>query len=345
MQLSAREIAGLVNGVVEGDPEIQVSRPSRIEEGGKGTISFIGHKKYEKYAYSTTASVLLVSHSFTHREPIRPTLRRVENVYNCVAYLLELFSGQNSQPQSISSQAFIHEEALLGENVGVGPFAVIEKGARIGAGSVIFSQSYIGQNVQIGKNVLIYPGVRILQSCIIGDHCIIHANAVIGSDGFGFARQEDKSFRKIPQTGRAIIEEKVEIGANTVIDRGSIGDTVIRAGVKLDNLIQIAHNVEIGSNTAIAAQVGVAGSTKIGEHCEVAGQVGFSGHLTIADGTRIQAQSGIGSSVTKPNQSLFGYPAFGYGDFLRSHVVFKKLPELYKKIQELEKRLNQQRND
>ncbi len=335
----------MVNGTIDGDPDIRVDRPSRIEEGGEGSISFIGNKKYEKYAYTTSASILLVSQSFQPRQPVRPTLIRVKDVYTCVAFLLERFSGQNSQPKDISDQAFIHEEAVLDEQVGVGPFAVIEKGARIGAGSVIFSQAYVGQDVRIGKNVLIYPGARILQACIIGDHCIIHSNAVIGSDGFGFARQEDKSFRKIPQTGRVIIEDQVEIGANTVIDRGSIGDTIIRAGVKLDNLIQIAHNVEIGNNTALAAQVGVAGSTKIGKGCEVAGQVGFAGHLDIADSTRIQAQSGIGSSVKEAGQSLFGYPAFGYHDFLRSHIIFKKLPELYKKIQELEKRLDQQHDD
>lgn len=341
MQLSARELAILLDGAVEGDPEVKVSHPSKIEEGGKGTITFLANLKYEEYAYTTTAGILLVSKDFQPKQPITATLIRVEDVYAALAILLNKFGKPNHLPKGISENAFVHSSANLGKRVSVGNFSVIKENARIGEGCSIFSQVYLGENVALGKNVTIYPGVKVLRDCVIGDNCIIHSNAVIGSDGFGFAHQQDGSFDKISQVGNVIIEDNVEIGANTTIDRASIGSTIIKSGVKLDNLIQIAHNVELGENTVIAAQAGVAGSTKIGKACKVGGQVGFVGHVTIADGTQIQAQSGISSSVKTPGTALFGSPAIAYPDYIRSYAVFKKLPELYKRIHQLEKLLEE----
>jgi len=341
MQLSAKEIANIVEGNVEGDPEVLIDRPSRIEEGGKGSVSFLGNAKYEAYVYTTTASALLVSRDFQPKKPVDPTLIRVENVYTSIAQLLDHFGINNGKPTGVAPSAVIHPEADLKDDVAVGANTTIEAGVKIGSGTTLFAQVYIGQNVKIGQNTLIYPGVRILHNCMIGDNCIIHPNAVLGSDGFGFAPDPKGKYQKVPQTGNVIIENDVEVGACTTIDRATIGSTIVRAGVKLDNLIQVGHNVEIGENTVIAAQTGIAGSTKIGKNCQVGGQVGFVGHLSIADNIRIQAQSGIASSVKEPNQALFGYPAIEYGNYIRSYAVFKQLPDLYKRIHELEKRLKE----
>ena len=342
MQLSAKALAQFLNGTVEGDPEVCVSRPSKIEEGGAGTISFLGNPKYEDYVYSTTASVLLVSRSFEARRPIRATLIRVEDVYGAIAQLLEQFGNDNHQTAEISERAFIHPESQIGKDVAIGAYAVIESGTVIGDGCRIFPQVYIGTGARIGQNATIYPGARILAACEIGNNCIIHANVVIGSDGFGFAPLEDGSYKKIQHVGNVVIEDDVEIGANTTIDRATMGSTIIHTGVKLDNLIQVGHNVEIGAHTVIAAQAGIAGSTKIGKSCRIGGQAGFVGHVQIADGTQVQAQSGIASAVKEPNQYLFGSPAIGYKDFIRSYAVFKMLPALYRKLQKLEKKLNGQ---
>lgn len=340
MQLSALEIAQLLNGTVEGDPAVKVSRPSKIEEGGEGTISFLARDNYEEYAYTTTASVLLVSQAFVPKRPINATLIRVENVYNALSSLLEQFGNQLNSIGSVDKTAFIHPTATLAAQVSVGRFSIVEENVCIGAESYIGDQVYLGKNVEIGKNSIIHTGVKVMNNCKIGDNCVVHPNVVIGSDGFGFAPQADGTYKKIPQTGNVVIENRVEIGAGCTIDRASIGSTIIRSGVKMDNLVQIAHNVEIGENTVIAAQVGVAGSTKIGKNCRIGGQVGFAGHITVADGTQIQGQSGIASSVKTPNSALFGYPAFAYNDFIKSHAVFKKLPELYKKILKLEQKVN-----
>ncbi|MFN7116202.1 MAG: UDP-3-O-(3-hydroxymyristoyl)glucosamine N-acyltransferase [Saprospiraceae bacterium] len=345
MQLSAQEIAQLLNGTVEGNPAVLVSGPSKIEEGGEGTITFLARDNYEEYAYTTTASVLLVSRTFIPKKPITATLIRVDNVYNALSFLLERFGNQLNMTSGVDKTAFVHPDAQLASDVSVGRFSVIEANVQIGAGSYIGDQVYLGKDVTIGKNAVIYPGVKIMYGCRIGDNCVLHSNVVIGSDGFGFAPQEDGSYKKIPQTGNVVIEHNVEIGANCTIDRASIGSTIIRSGVKMDNLVQIAHNVEIGENTVIAAQVGVAGSTKIGKNCRIGGQVGFVGHITVADGTQIQAQSGIASNIKEPNTALFGYPAFAYNDFVRSHAIFKKLPELYKKISELERQINGNKKD
>lgn len=339
MQITARELAQFLGGTVDGDPDVTVNRPSKIEEGGTGTISFLGNPKYEPYAYTTTASVLLVSQEFTPKAPITATLVRVVDVYAAIARLLQQF-GQPVKPSpGIADTATVSEQATLGDQVSIGPYVVIEAGAQIGAGAVIQAQAYIGRDVKIGGNTLIYPGVRILDRCEVGQGCIIHANTVIGSDGFGFAPKEDRSYDKIVHVGNAVIEDRVEIGANTTIDRATMGSTIIREGVKLDNLIQVGHNVEIGAHTVIAAQTGIAGSTKIGKYCRIGGQVGFAGHVEIADGTQIQAQSGIAGSIKEPGQAWFGSPVIPYRDFIRSHSVFKQLPDLYKAIGRLEREL------
>ncbi|MEQ8703096.1 MAG: UDP-3-O-(3-hydroxymyristoyl)glucosamine N-acyltransferase [Phaeodactylibacter sp.] len=339
MQITARELAHFLGGTLEGNPDITVSQPSKIEEGGEGTISFLGNPKYESYAYTTTASVLLVSKDFEPKSPVSATLIRVDDVYASIARLLQQFGQQAKPAPGISDTAVISDEAMLGNQVSIGAAAIIEAGAQVGEGAIIMGQAYIGKGAKIGPNTLIYPGARILDRCEVGRNCIIHANAVIGSDGFGFAPKEDRSYDKIVHVGNVVIEDEVEIGANTTIDRATMGSTIIREGVKLDNLIQVGHNVEIGAHTVIAAQSGIAGSTKIGKYCRIGGQVGFAGHVEIADGSQIQAQSGIAGHIKEPNQAWFGSPIMPYRDFIRSHSVFKKLPELYKTISRLEREL------
>ena len=344
MYITAKELGVLLNGILEGDPTISVNGPSKIEEGKKGTISFLANEKYEAHAYSTEASILLVSKSFKPSKSIAATLIRVDDVYASLAVLLDTFGNEINQEIFISGQAYISELADLGEGVSIGHFSVIEKGVKIGKGSTIYPQVYIGEDVEIGAGVTLYPGVKIYFNCKIGANCIIHSNAIIGSDGFGFAPQEDGSFKKIPQVGNVIIEQDVEVGANTVIDRATMGSTVIRAGVKLDNLIQIAHNVEIGTNTAMAAQSGVAGSTKIGKNCMIGGQAGLVGHIKVADRTKIQAQSGINKTIKEAGSALYGSPALAYNEYLRSYAVFRRLPDLQKKISELQKQLDKLQN-
>lgn len=341
MRVTAKQLAELLNGTVEGNPDAWVDRPSKIEEGGSGTISFLGNDKYESYAYTTDASILLVSKTWEPKAPVQPTLLRVEDVYASIAKLFEQF-GEDPKASSsgISEQASVAADASIGNATAIGRFTVVEEGVTIGESCQIDDQVYIGLNVKIGNNTKIYPGVRILHNCEIGDNCILHSNCVIGSDGFGFAPQPDGSYKKIQQLGNVIIEDAVEIGANTTIDRATMGSTIIRSGAKLDNLVQIGHNVEIGANTVIAAQVGIAGSTKIGASCQIGGQAGFVGHIKVANGTRIQAQSGIASHVKKENQALFGSPAFHFTDYIKSYAVFKRLPELYRRLNSLERKFN-----
>jgi len=340
MQLTAQAIANLLNGTVEGDPDVEVSRPSRIENGSPGSIAFLADIKYEPYAYTTTASVLLVHRDFQPKHSLHPTLIRVNDVRAALVILFQQFGEQSSsKPVGISDKATIHKTASIGANAAIGKFCVVEENVRIGANCIIHPQVFIGKNVTIGDGVLLYPGVKIYHNCVIGDNCILHSNAVIGSDGFGYAQQEDGSYEKIVHVGSVKIEDNVEIGANTVIDRATMDATIIHTGVKLDNLVQVGHNVEIGKNTVIAAQTGIAGSTKIGANCRIGGQVGFAGHLEIADGTSIQAQSGIASKVREKNTALFGSPAIPYKDYIRSYAVFKKLPDLYKTISRLEQKL------
>lgn len=343
MHIAAKKIAQLLGGELEGDEEVLVSRPGKIEEGGTGTITFLSNQKYEDYAYSTPAAVILVEKNFQPAKPVAAAaLIRVDDVYDSVRQLLEHFGGALPSDGHISEHASLHPTVKLGSQVSIGTFTVVEEGASIGEGSILHPQVFIGKNVRIGKGCVLHPGVKIFHECEIGDQCILHANVVIGSDGFGYAPQNDGSYRKIPQIGNVVIESDVEIGANSTIDRATMGSTVIRKGVKLDNLVMIAHNVEVGQNTVVAAQAGFAGSSKIGKQCRIGGQAGFVGHIQVADGTQVQAQSGIAGPVEEPGKAFYGSPALPYRDYLRSYAVFKKLPELYRRINELEKKLKEQ---
>jgi UDP-3-O-[3-hydroxymyristoyl] glucosamine N-acyltransferase len=345
MEISAQQLAALLNGTIEGDPSVKITRPGKIESGQAGEICFFGNEKYEEYAYTTNASILLVANTFKPRQPIKPTLIRVENVYASLAFLLEKF-GEQTRPTTatISERAAIDPSVSIGKNVAIGDFVIIEEGAIIGDGCRLYGQVYVGKNVSIGSNSIIYAGVKIYYDCKIGERCILQSGAVIGSDGFGFAPQADGTYKKIHHAGNVILEDDVEIGANTTIDRGSIGSTMIRRGVKLDNLIQVAHNVEIGENTVIAAQTGIAGSTKIGRNGRIGGQVGFGGHLAIGDFVQIQGQSGVINNQPD-NVKLNGTPAIDFAGFMRSYVVFKTLPAMARQIAALEKRLKDGKGD
>jgi UDP-3-O-[3-hydroxymyristoyl] glucosamine N-acyltransferase len=334
MQITAKEVANIIGGSLEGEPEVLISRPAKIEEGGEGTICFLGHAKYEPYAYTTTASAIIVDRSFVPSQPLKATLIRVENVREAFTTLLQRFqAAQASQRSGIAAEASIDPAATLGDEVTVGRFSIVEKGAVVGAGSVLHDQVYVGVNVRLGENVVLHPGVRILHDCVIGDRCVIHANAVIGSDGFGFVPDPDTGvYQKVPHLGNVVIEADVEIGACTTIDRATMGSTFIRRGVKLDNLIQVGHNVEVGAHTVIAALAGIAGSTRIGAHCRIGGQAGFVGHIEIADGVQIQAQTGVAASVTEKGKILAGTPGMPYSDYLRSYAVFKQLPLIYRHL-------------
>jgi UDP-3-O-[3-hydroxymyristoyl] glucosamine N-acyltransferase len=340
MEISVRDLAKLLDGKLEGNPDIMVSKPGKIDEGGEGTISFLHNPRYEPYLYTTTASVVLVPESFLPKNRVKPALLRVKNVYHAMALTLEKFSEPILYPIGIADESIIHPSVVMGKKVSVGIYSVMEQNGIIGDHTIIYPQVYIAQNVKIGKNCILFPGVRILSDCEIGDYCILHPNVVIGSDGFGFVLDENAMLRKMPQLGRVVLEDYVEIGANTTIDRATLGDTRIKKGVKIDNLVQIGHNVEIGERTVIAAQTGVAGSTQIGANCQIGGQVGFSGHLKIADGTKIQGQSGIAESIVKEGQSFMGSPAISYFSFLRSFSIFKQLPSLLFRLQQLEKKQN-----
>ncbi|MGB3800868.1 MAG: UDP-3-O-(3-hydroxymyristoyl)glucosamine N-acyltransferase [Lewinella sp.] len=343
MQITAAALAKLVDATVEGDPEVIITGPARIEEASDGQITFLANPAYEHYLYDTKATAVLVSRDFQPRSRVTPTLLRVDNVYETVSGLLQVYQQDEAAKtvRQVSQHAVVDQTAKLGDRVRIGKFTVVSEQASIGAGTVVLDQVFIGPNVRIGENCTIYPGVRILRDCVIGSDCILHANVVIGGDGFGFLPDNEGNYQKIPQVGNVILEDAVEIGSNTAIDRATMGSTIIRRGVKLDNLIQIGHNVEIGANTVIAAQTGVAGSTKIGANCRIGGQVGFAGHLTIADGTKIQAQSGIAKHIKESGQELAGAPAFGYRDWIKSTILYGRLPELYKRITRLEKHLKE----
>ncbi len=340
MQISASELASLVNGQVEGNPDVILERPCRIEEGFSGGVTFLGNPKYEPYLYTTQASAVLIPCDLDLRKPVQACLIRVENVYASVAVLLQHFDQGDFLPEGISEHAFIHPEAELAEGVSVGPFAVIEAGARIGSGTSVGAQAYVGHQTVIGQGVRIFPGARILHDCVVGNNCTIQSNAVIGSEGFGYALGNDNQYERIPQLGNVVLEEDVDIGACTTIDRASLGSTLIQRGSKLDNLVQIAHNVQIGAYTAMAAQSGIAGSTKIGSGVQMGGQSGIAGHLNIADGVRLQAQSGVASNIEEKGQAVFGTPSLPIQSYLRSYVHFKKLPELSGGEQKLEKKLD-----
>ncbi len=340
MDITAAQLAHILNGTLEGNPNATVRQPARIEEAREGDFAFLDNPRYESYAYTTQASILLVNKTFQPSQPVTATLIRVDDVRTSLAFLLERFNdivNPNGAAPQIAENAQVHPDVQIGANTAVGAFTVVEAGVVIGSECTIYPQVFIGRNVQIGNNCKLFPGVRVHHNTIIGDNCVLHANAVIGADGFGFAPQEDKTWKKVPHVGNVVLENNVEVGANTCIDRAALGSTVLRSGVKIDNLVHIAHNVEVGKNSVMAAQVGVAGSTKIGENVQLGGQTGIAGHLTIADGTRVQAQSGIASSVKTPNQALFGAPAIDYNDYVRAYIVFKNLPDLQKKVRTLER--------
>jgi UDP-3-O-[3-hydroxymyristoyl] glucosamine N-acyltransferase len=342
MQFSAAQIAALINGKLEGNPEVLVNNFGKIEEAQAGQLAFLANPKYEEYLYSTRASIIIVNDNQILKEKINATLILVPDAYIAFASLLSKYQEMmNQQLTGIQEPVYISKTASLGENVFIGAFAYIGNNVKLGNNVKIYPQSYIGDDVSIGDHSVIYPGVKIYHRCVIGEYVTIHAGSVIGADGFGFAPQTDGSFKKIPQMGNVVIEDYVEVGSNATIDRATIGSTLIRKGVKLDNLIQIAHNVEIGSNTVIAAQSGVSGSTKLGKNVMVGGQVGIVGHIQIADGSKINAQSGVTKSMKTPNSAVTGSPAFDYTSALRAQAAARKLPEFEKRIIELEKLIQQ----
>ena len=339
MEFSASQIAALVSGKVEGDGNVTVSTFAKIEEGHPGAISFLANPKYTHFIYSTKSSIVLVSNDFVPEEPISCTLIRVADPYATVAFLLDMVSKMTAvQPEGVEQPSYVAEGVEIAAYCYVGAFAYVGKGAVIGKNVKIYPQVYVGAGAVIGDNTILYPGVKIYHGCKIGKNCILHSGVVIGSDGFGFAPVNGE-YNKIPQLGIVELEDNVEIGANTTIDRAMMGATKIRHGVKLDNLIQIAHNCEVGANTVMAAQAGVAGSTKIGAGCMVGGQVGFAGHIHVGDGSEIGAQSGIPNDV-KPGSRLMGYPAVNAGEFARQAVYTKNLGKLFDRVKNIEKELN-----
>ncbi len=339
MKFTAKQISEMLNGTVDGDENAIVSKLSRIEEGETEGITFLANPKYTQYIYTTNASVVVVSKDFVPEKPLKPTLIKVENPYLSFAVLLEAYNQIKLNKKGISPHSFIHKSAVVGKDCYIGEFVSIGENVILGDNVKIYPNSYIGDNTKIGNNTTIFAGVKLYSDSIVGEKCTIHSGAVIGADGFGFAPAGDNNYQKIAQTGNVIIENNVEIGANTTIDRATLGSTIIRKGVKIDNLIQIAHNVEIGENTVIAAQTGVSGSTKIGKNCMIGGQVGIVGHISIADNVKIQAQSGINKSITIEGEAVQGAPAYNIKDYLRSYIHFKNLPTLVSRLEELEKKL------
>lgn len=339
MELSAQQIADFLGGTVDGNPEVKVSNFSKIEEGQPGTLTFLANPKYEHYIYNTEASIVLVNNDFSPAEQVTATLVKVENAYSALAMLLNLVEQSKPKKTGVSSTAFIATSATLGDDCFVGNFAYIGENVRLGKNCLIYPNTYIGDNVTIGDNCILYPHTTIYNGCKIGNNCILHAGSVIGSDGFGFA-PEGENYKKIPQLGNVVLEDNVEIGANTTIDRAVMGSTIIRRGVKLDNLVQIAHNVEVGENTVMAAQVGIAGSVKIGSHCMFGGQVGLAGHIHIADGVVFGAQSGVISDI-KEAKTVLGAPAIDAKNFMRSSAVFNRLPDMYRTLGQLQREIEQ----
>lgn len=328
MEVTAERIAQHFNGEIVGDPNVKVSSVAKIESGKAGNICFLANPKYEHHLYTCKASIIIINRAFLPKEPIEPTLILVDNAYEAVASLLDLLNSlkrANRRGRAFSSKCAWSSK--IGKGVYVGDFSYVGKKSKIGKGTQIYAQVYVGHDVTIGEGCILYPGVKIYDGCKIGNNCILHSNVVIGSDGFGFAPTQDGSYKKIPQTGIVTIEDDVEIGANSVVDRATMGTTIIGKGTKLDNLIQVAHNVEIGSNTVIAAQTGIAGSAKVGSSCQIGGQVGIAGHITIADRTNIGAQAGVLGNVKKEGEILLGTPAIDYKQYLKAYAIFRKLPK------------------
>ncbi len=336
MQFTAEMIAGLLNGEIVGDKEATVSTVSSIDGGKAGSLAYLTNPRYEQYIYTTEASIVLVDKTFEPKESVKATLIKVENVGECVLNLLEMYNAAKPRKKGISKLASIAESATVGEDCYIGDFAVIESGAKLGNNVQIYPQCYVGDKVVIGEGTKLYPGVKIYEGCVIGKNCILHAGAVIGADGFGFAPREDGTFAKIPQLGNVIIEDNVEIGANTCIDRAKTDSTIIHSGVKLDNLIQLGHNVEVGANTVMSAQVGIAGTSKVGSNCFIAGQVGIADHVTIGNEVKIGSKSGIDKNVAD-GEIRFGYPALPGVQYHRSFAVFRQLPDMAYTLRNLEK--------
>ncbi len=337
MKFTAEQIATILEGEVDGNPKIEVSKLSKIEEGEMGSLTFLSNPKYTSYIYSTNASITIVDKNFIPDEKLNTTLIRVENAYKAFSKLLEYYNMVKLNKTGIEEPVYKSKNSKLGKDIYLGAFSYIGDGVTIGDNVKIFPGVYIGDNAVIGNNVIVFAGAKIYSETKIGDNCVIHSSVVLGADGFGFAPSENGEYNKVPQTGNVIIEDYVDIGAGTTIDRATLGSTIIKKGVKLDNQIQIAHNVEIGENTVIAAQTGIAGSTKIGKNCMIGGQVGIAGHLIIGNNVKIQAQSGIGRNV-KDNETLQGSPALNYGDYNKSYVHFKNFPKIIDRINNIEKK-------
>ena len=344
MKFTAEMIAGLLGGEVVGNKDATVETVSSIDGGKAGSLAYLTNPKYEQYIYTTEASIVLVDKTFEPSDEVKTTLVKVENVGQCVLNLLEMYNATRPRKTGVSTLASIHEGAEVGENAYIGDFTVVESTAKLGDNVQIYPQCYIGDNVVIGEGTKLYPGVKIYEGCRVGKNCILHAGVVIGADGFGFAPKEDGTFAKIPQLGNVIIEDNVELGANTCVDRAKTDSTIVRSGVKLDNLIQVGHNVEIGSNTVMSAQVGVAGTTKIGSGCFVGGQVGFADHIVVGNNCKIGSKSGLDKSVPD-GEIRFGYPSLPGVQYHRSFAVFKTLPDLAQKVREIEKRLTKVENE
>lgn len=342
MEFTAKQIAELIGGRVEGNENAAVNTFAKIEEGQAGAISFLSNPKYTHYLYSTESTIVLVNEDLELEQEVSATLIRVKNAYEAVARLLQLYESMKPKKTGIDPLAFVSPKAKIGENVYIGAFACIGDGAEIGDGTQIYPHVVIGDGVKVGTGCLFYPNVTIYQGCRLGSNITIHAGSVIGADGFGFAPNVE-GYDKIPQIGIVVIEDNVEIGANTCIDRSTMGQTVIHKGVKLDNLIQVAHNVEIGENTVMSAQVGIAGSTKVGSWCMFGGQVGLAGHITIGDHVNLGAQSGVPGSI-KPNQTLIGTPPMEPTPFFKSQAIFRRLPDMYKELNALRKEIEELKN-
>ncbi|WP_298926842.1 UDP-3-O-(3-hydroxymyristoyl)glucosamine N-acyltransferase [uncultured Allomuricauda sp.] len=338
MKFTATQIAGILEGEVEGNPQIAVHKLSKIEEGEKGSLTFLANPKYTSFIYSTKASITIVNKDFIPEQDLSTTLIKVEDAYKSFSKLLEYYNQVKNNKVGIENPAFISDSVVYGDGFYLGAFSYLGDNVEIGKNVKIYPNVYIGDNVTIGDNVMVFAGSKIYSESIIGNNCVIHSGVIIGADGFGFTPNEKGEYSKVPQTGNVILEDNVDVGAGTTIDRATLGSTILRKGVKLDNQIQIAHNVEIGEHTAIAAQTGIAGSTRIGKHCLIGGQVGIVGHITIGDRVRIQAQSGIGRNV-KDDEVLQGSPALNYGDYNKSYVHFKNLPKLVNTITNLEKKV------
>ncbi len=342
MQFTAAQIAMLINATIEGDANTSVGSFGKIEEAQNGQLAFLANPKYEDYLYSTGASIVIINASQELKQTVNATLLRVPDAYSAFATLLSKYQEMVTQQMAgIQEPSYIAKTAKLGQNIFVGAFSYIGEHVTLGNNVKIFPNAFIGDHVKIGDNTIIHPGVKVYHDCVVGKNVTIHAGTVVGSDGFGFAPLADGSFKKVPQIGNVIVEDFVEIGSNATIDRATMGSTLIKSGAKLDNLIQIAHNVEVGNNTIIAAQAGVSGSTKLGNNVMIGGQAGIVGHLFIADGARINAQSGVSKSIKTPNTAVTGSPAFDYTSTLRSQALSRNLPDMEKRIKELEKLVQQ----